>query len=177
MLQFPAGLSLDIPELRSCSPALLQTRGVRGCPGRSRIGSGDALAGAYLGSQLTVERIALWVFLGPLRNLQPTIEIFGEGYTPIGQQLVLSASGLSGRAPYGEGLEMSLPPLLTIPQGSNASILAFTLTIGASGRRDAGASKVLVPSSCPPGGFPFAGEFTYAGAATGHALAKVPCPR
>ena len=173
-------MSLDIPELRSCSPARLQTRGVSGCPARSQIGSGHAVAEAYLGSQLTVESVTLWVFLGPLRNLQPTIEIFGEGYTPLGEQMELTANALSYRAPFGEGLAMTLPPIFTIPHGSNASILTFTLTIGAigaSGRRDAAASAVLVPPQVPGRRLSVPAEFTYAGGATGHALARVPCPR
>jgi hypothetical protein len=177
VLKFPAGLSLDVPNLRSCSPARLQARGVHGCPAQSRIGGGHAIVEAYLGSQLTVESVTLWAFLGPLRNLQGTVEIFGEGYAPLGEQMVLTANGLTEPAPYGEGLELSLPPIPTVPPGSNASILTFTLTIGASGHRNADANTVLVPSRCPAGGFPFAGEFTYVDGSSGRALATVPCPR
>jgi hypothetical protein len=177
VLKFPAGLTLDVPNLRSCSPSRLQTRGVSGCPAQSRIGGGHAIVEAYLGSQLTVESVTLWAFLGPLRNLQGTVEIFGEGYAPLGEQMVLTALGLSEPAPYGEGLELSLPPIPTVPPGSNASILSFTLAIGTSGHRNANANTVLVPSRCPAGGFPFAAEFTYVDGSSGRALATVPCPR
>jgi hypothetical protein len=177
VLKFPAGLNLDIPNLRSCSPARLQARGVHGCPAQSRIGSGHAVVEGYLGSQLTLENVTLWVFLGPLRNLQATVEIFGEGYAPLGEQMVLTANGLSEPAPYGEGLELSIPPIPTVPPGSNASILTFTLAIGASGHLNANANTVLIPSRCPAGGFPFAAEFTYADGSSGRALATVPCPR
>jgi len=175
VLKFPAGLSLDIPVLRSCSAARLQISGPSGCPAQSQIGTGNAVAEVYLGTQLTVERVTLWAFLGPLRNFEPTVEIFGEGYAPLGEQVLLTASALVNRAPYGEGLTMSIPPLPTVPFGSNASILRFSLAIGASRRRNANA--VLVPSRCPAGGFPFAAEFTYAGGSTGSAFATVPCPR
>jgi hypothetical protein len=177
VLKFPVGLSLDIPNLRSCSPSRLQARGVSGCPAQSRIGGGHAIVEAYLGSQLTVESVTLWAFLGPLRNLQGTVEIFGEGYAPLGEQMVLTANGLSEPAPYGEGLELSLPPIPTVPPGSNASILTFSLTIGASEHPNAHANTVLIPSKCPPGGFPFAAEFTYVDGSSGRALATVPCPR
>jgi hypothetical protein len=177
VLKFPAGLSLDIPNLRSCSPARLQARGVRGCPAQSRIGGGHAIVEAYLGSQLTVESVTLWAFLGPLRNLQPTVEILGESYAPLGEQMVLSANALSTRAPYGEGLELALPPIPTVPSGPNASILTFALAIGATKHRRADANAVLVPSRCPAGGFPFAAEFAYADGSIGSALATVPCPR
>jgi hypothetical protein len=177
VLKLPAGLSFYIPELRSCSLARLQISGPSGCPAQSKIGTGNAIAEAYLGAHLTVENVTLWAFLGPLLNLQPTVEIFGEGYAPLGEQVVLTATALTNRAPYGEGLEISIPPLPTVPFGANASILRFSLAIGASRRRDANANAVLVPSRCPAGGFPFAAEFTYAGGSTGSALATVPCPR
>ncbi len=177
VLKFPAGVSLQIPDLRSCSPARLQISGVSGCPVQSRIGSGHAVVEEYLGSQLTVEGVTLWAFLGPLRNLQPTVEIFGEGYAPFGEQMVLTANALSDRAPYGEGLELSLPAIPTVPFGPNASILTFSLAIGLKKHRGADANAVLVPSSCPAGGFPFAAEFAYSDGSTGSALATVPCPR
>jgi hypothetical protein len=175
VLKLPAGLSLDIPVLRSCSETRLQISGPSGCPPQSQIGTGNAVAEAYLGTQLTVESVTLWAFLGPLRNLQPTVEIFGEGYAPLGEQVTLTATALANRAPYGEGLAISVPPLPTVPSGANASILRFSLAIGSSRRR--GADAMLVPTRCPAGGFPFAAEFTYAGGATGSALATVPCPR
>jgi hypothetical protein len=178
VLKFPAGLSLDIPELRSCGAARLETQGASGCPVQARIGSGHAITKAYLGTQLTIENVSLWAFLGPLRNLQATVEILGEGYSPFGEQMVLSANALAtDRAPYGEGLELSIPPISTVPSGSNVSIVTFSLEIGTSRPRGADANTVLVPSRCPAGGFPFAAEFTYAGGVTGSALATVPCPR
>jgi hypothetical protein len=178
VLKFPAGLSLEIPELRSCSAARLQVQGARGCPAQSRIGSGHAITKAYLGTQLTIENVTLWAFLGPLRNLQATVEVLGEGYSPFGEQMVLSANALAtDRAPYGEGLELSIPPIPTVPSGSDVSIATFSLEIGTSKPRSADANTVRVPSRCPAGGFPFAAEFTYAGGVTASTLATVPCPR
>lgn len=178
VLRFPAGLTLDIPELRSCSTARLQIQGAGGCPPQSKIGSGSAVAKAYLGTELTVENITLRAFLGPLRNLQATVEVLGEGYSPFGEQMVLSANALAtDRGPYGEGLELAIPPIPTVPSGSDVSIVTFSLTIGTSRPRSASANTVLVPSHCPPRGFPFAAEFTYAGGSTGSALARLPCPQ
>jgi hypothetical protein len=177
VLKLPAGLSLDIPVLRSCSETRLQISGPSGCPPQSQIGTGNAVAEAYLGTHLTVESVTLWAFLGPLRNLQPTVEIFGEGYAPLGEQVTLTATALPNRAPYGEGLAISIPPLPTVPFGANASILRFSLVIGTHRRRSADETAMLVPTRCPAGGFPFAAEFSYADGATGSALATVPCPR
>jgi hypothetical protein len=178
VLQFPAGLSLDIPSLRVCSVARLEARGAGGCPRQSEVGTGKAVVEANLGAQRIVEDVTLRAFLGPPENLQPTFEILGQGYAPIGEQLVLGATALGDRPPYGEELVMSIPPIPTLPSESEASIVSFSLTIGAGKRplpRDA--NSVLLPSRCPAGGFPFAAEFTYAGGATGSALATTVCPR
>ena len=142
ILEFPAGLSLDIPDLRSCSAARLQLQGASGCPAQAKIGSGHAVTKVYLGTQPTIENVALWAFLGPLRNLQATVEILGQGYTPFGEQMVLTANALTARAPYGEGLELSIPLIPTVPSGSDVSILTFSLEIGTSRpgtRRERGA--------------------------------------
>lgn len=178
VLRFPAGLRLEVPNLRSCTAARLRARGARGCPAQSELGGGRALVEAHAGSQILTEEVVLWTFLGPPRNLQPTFEVLGQGYTPLEKRVVFTGVVQGDRAPYGEELVMSIPPISTLPLESDASIVTFSLTIGASKRHRApGANSVVVPSSCPVGGFPFAAEFSYADGSSGSALATVPCPR
>jgi hypothetical protein len=178
VLRLPAGLSLEVPSLRSCTAARLRARGTRGCPPQSKLGGGHALVEAHAGSQILTEEVALWTFLGAPRNLQPTFEVLGQGYTPLEKRVVFTGVVLEDRAPYGEELVMSIPPISTLPLESDASIVTFSLTIGASKRHLAsGANSVRVPSSCPVGGFPFAAEFSYADGSSGTTFATVPCPR
>ncbi len=177
VLRLPAGMSLEVPSLHSCSAARLRARGSDGCPARSRLGAGHALVEAHAGSQTITENVALWAFLGPPDNLQPTFEVLAQGYTPLDERVVFSGMVMSDNAPYGEALVMSLPPVPTLPSESDASIVTFSLTVGANRRRRRGAqSTVLVPSTCPAGGFPFAAQFTYADGSDGEALATIPCP-
>ncbi len=175
ILRLPAGVSLEVPSLRSCSPARLRARGAGGCPARSQLGSGEALAETHMGSQITSERVSLHAFLGPPNNLQPTFEILAKGFTPLDEQLVFGGSVLADTPPYGEELVMSIPPVPTLPLEPDASIVTFSLTVGASRDRH-NRNTVLVPSRCPAGGFPFAAEFTYANGADGSASARIPCP-
>jgi hypothetical protein len=176
-LRFPAGLMLDLPHLSSCSPARLRLRSAAGCPTASALGRGYALVEAQPGSQTIAESISLWVFLGPLRNLQPTVVILGRGYTPFDQRVVFSGSLLADRAPYGEQLEMSIPPIATLPLEPDASIVTFSLTVGAlRPHRKRDQNTVIVPSRCPLGGFPVAGDFVYADGSAGSARASIPCP-
>ena len=57
---------------------------------------------------------------------------------------------------------MPIPPIATLTFEPDASVSSVSLTIGARALRTRDANRELVPSSCPPGGFPFAAEFTYA---------------
>jgi len=183
VLRFPAGMSLDIPRLRACSAARLRARGPSGCPAGSEIGSGQALAETHAGSQITTEEVELHAFLGPPDNLQPTFEIFAQGYTPLDEHLVFTGKVMSANAPYGEELELSIPPVPSLPLEPDASIVTFSLTVGAGRgweparpRPPHPQSTVSVPRSCPAGGFPFAAEFTYADGSDGSALSRIPCP-
>jgi hypothetical protein len=177
VVRFPAGMSLDVPSLHSCTVARLRTRGVDGCPTRSRLGTGHALVETRAGPQTIAEDVTLHAFLGPLDNLEPTFEILARGHTPLDERVVFTGSVLADRAPYGEQLVMSIPPVPTLPLEPDASVVTFSLTVGAGSRDGAhDQSAVLVPAHCPAGGFPFAAEFTYADGSVGSALATIPCP-
>ncbi len=177
VLKFPAGMGIEIPVLRSCAPERLRSRGPGACPAQSEIGRGSAVVEAHLGSQMLTESVALRMFVGPLRNLQPTVEIIGQGYTPFKERLVFGGTALSAEAPYGEELVLTIPPIATLPLEPDASILTLSLTLGADGRSRAhDANTVIVPASCPSGGFPFAAEFTYADGASASAQASDACP-
>jgi hypothetical protein len=177
LLRFPAGLSLELPALDSCAPARLRARGIRGCRLQSKLGDGSALVEVRAGSQTLTENVALSLFLGAPHNLQPTFAILAQGHTPFDERVVLNGSMLSDRPPYGQALSILLPPIRTLTFEPDASIVSFSLVIGSSdGRHGTAADAVIVPSSCPAGGFPFAAEFTYADGSSGSAAATVPCP-
>jgi hypothetical protein len=178
VVMLPAGLGLEIPTLRSCSASRLRARGAGGCPAASEIGRGRARVEAVAGSQLITEDIDLWVFLGPLRGLQPTFEVLGQGYTPLLKRIVLTGAVLPGSAPYGEELAMSIPPIATVPLEPDVSLATLTLTVGPGAHRlSRHANTILVPQRCPAGGFPFAAELTYADGSSADALATDPCPQ
>jgi hypothetical protein len=177
-VRFPAGMGLDIPNLRGCSTARLRAHGVRGCPAASRVGGGYALTDLPAGSQILNERITLSAFVGPLRNGQPTLVILAEGYTPLGERIVFTGEIRFVRAPYGEELVLNVPPIRTIPQTPDAVPVLFSLTLGVSSRaRSSSANTVIVPSRCPAGGFPFAADSTLANGARVSALSRSRCPR
>ncbi|HTB51027.1 MAG TPA: hypothetical protein VK701_08645 [Solirubrobacteraceae bacterium] len=177
VLRFPAGLGVEIPHLRSCSPSRLRSQGPSACPAQSLLGHGTALAQAQAGSQIISESIRLSLFVGPFHNLQPTFEILAQGYTPFDERVVLTGTVTPDLAPYGEDLVLSIPPIPTLPLEPDASIVTMSLTVGTpKPHRPITVNTIVVPPSCPAGGFPFAAEFTYADGSTDSVLASASCP-
>jgi hypothetical protein len=176
VVHFPPGLRLNIPSIRECTRARLQAKGAKGCPARSLIGVGHALADIHAGAGIESEEATVWAFLGPLQNGNPTIEILGQGYTPLDERVVITGTVLLDHAPYGEELVMSIPPIPTIPLEPDASTTSFSLTVGGARFRAHDPNTVIVPSHCPAGGFPFAADFTYADGSRSTSTATVPCP-
>jgi hypothetical protein len=175
-LRFPAGLTLEVPHLRSCSASRLQALGPGACPAASALGGGRAVVAAYIGSRLVSENVSLRLFLGPLHNLQPTVEVFGEGLSPFAEQVVLDGSVLVGSAPYGERLVLAIPPIATVSGAPDATIPTFSLTVGANARERRDRATVHVPRRCPARGFPFLAEFAYADGSSGAVRTAIPCP-
>jgi hypothetical protein len=176
VVHFPRGLSLHIPRLRSCTVAQLQARGAQGCPAQSLLGSGHAVAEVHAGTEFEHENATVSAFIGPFEGGDPTIEILGQGYTPLDERAVATGVLLPDRSPYGEKLVLSIPPIPSIPLEPDASVIFLTITVGGAHGAARRANTIVLSSSCPAGGFPFAAEFTYADGSTGAASATAPCP-
>ncbi len=176
VLSLPAGLTLEIPSLRSCSAERLRALGPKGCPPQSLIGRGHALAEALAGSKVIEEQVALWAFVGPPQGNNPTLELLGEGSTPVPAQVVITGTVVPAHAPYGEQLVIPIPPVPSLPSVSETSLANLTLTIGTLGPHPARSANTVVVPRCPVGGWPFAAAFTYADGSSGSAVATQPCP-
>jgi hypothetical protein len=179
VVRLPAGLGIDLRGVAVCSASRLQRHGANGCPARSRIGRGVELLEVQAGSQPIPEQAALWAFRGPDRGGRPTFEILGQGESPLQERTIAVATLSAQGPPYGSRLTVSIPPIPTVVYEPDASILSFSLTIGAVGagpRARAAAATVTVPRRCPAGGFPFAASFDFADATTASAATRVRCP-
>jgi hypothetical protein len=176
-VRFPAGMGIEIPHLRSCSTEHLQDLGASECPAQSKLGRGHAIVESRQASETIVENVALSAFLGPPEHLQPTLEVLGEATTPIAVRLVAGGRVLADRAPYGEKLVIDMPPIPTVPPSPDASIVDFSLTVGAKRGDGRAGNAIVMPARCPAGGFPLAGEFAYADGSSSNATTTIPCPR
>jgi hypothetical protein len=176
VLHLPAGMGIDLHGVGICPESRLQKNAGRGCPASSKIGSGSAFLGAHLGSLNLNERANLTAWRGPNRDGQATLEIAGQGLTPLEERVVLTGVLSADRSPYGQELTMSIPPIPTLPTEPDASTLRFSLTVRSAGRSARAGGALRVPHTCPAGGFPFAVDFTYADGSTSASTATAPCP-
>lgn len=174
VLRLPAGLSIDLTGVGVCQPSRLRSRGAAGCPGGSRIGRGHALLKVHAGSQTLPEQATISVFRGPNRGSRPTFEILGHGETPLDESAISTAVLQSDTPPYGSKLVVSVPPIPTLVYEPNASLSSLSLTIGALAGRSRG--PIVIPRSCPSGGFPFASSFTFADRSSASVSVRLPCP-
>jgi hypothetical protein len=175
VLHLPAGMSIDLHGVGICPKSRLEKNAGRGCPASSKIGAGSALMGAHLGSLNMDESATLTAWRGPNREGLPTLEIAGQGLSPLSERVVLVGVLQPDHSPYGQELTLSIPPIPTLPTEPDASTLRFLLTVGsAHGAR--GGGQLRVPRACPAEGFPFAVDFTYADGSTSSSAATAPCP-
>jgi hypothetical protein len=95
---------------------------------------------------------------------------------------VLPSSGV-----FGSQLSASVPPIPSVPNGPDVSVVSVKATIGPEhltyykhvhGRRVSFHPQgVDVPEHCPRGGFPFAAEFTFQDGSHTTASTKIACPK
>lgn len=181
VVQLPAGLVINLRGVGTCEKARLERKGASGCPSGSEIGRGHALLEVHAGSLTNPEEATVSVFRAQNHGALPAFEIFGQGETPLDESTISTAVLGPGGAPYGLKLTVSVPPIPTLVFEPNASFKSLSLTIGGVGRgrgprAHAAAGAIVVPRSCPAGGFPFAADFTFADESTASTTANVPCP-
>jgi hypothetical protein len=179
IVRLPPGLTFNLRGVGVCAKSRLQSKGAAGCPSGSLLGHGHALMKVHAGSLAVPEEATVSVFRGPNRGARPTIEIFGQGETPLDESSISTAVLEPDGVPSGSKLTVSIPPIPTLVYEPNASFVSLSLTVGGVGRgprAHAAAGSILVPRSCPSGGFPFAMSFTFANGSTTSSSARAACP-
>jgi hypothetical protein len=180
VVHLPVGLGIDMHGVGTCSETRLQARGPRGCPPSSRVGNGRATLEAHLGSQTISENASLSAFRGPNQGGHSTLEISGQGQTPLVERVLMISVIEPDHAPYGNKLVTSIPPIPTLPGEPNASTIRFSLTVGtAPGTaipRSHPSGAITVPRSCPAAGFAFGADFSFADGSSTSATALGECP-
>jgi hypothetical protein len=122
----------------------------------------------HAGSQSIPEEARLWAVRVRDRGGRPAFAILGRGESPLQQQTLSTAVLSPDRGPYGLKLSVSIPPIPTLVYEPDASIVSFSLTVGAAG-------AVVLPARCPSGGFPFAAALGFADSTSTSVSVRLPC--
>jgi hypothetical protein len=183
----PAGVTLDLEGTGVCSEELLQKKGPQACPANSRAGFGGGQGIYMLGKELVEEKYTLDFFLSDNRPGHTKLLIFLSGSTPVLVEIILKGTVIRGPKPYGLGFSVDVPEIKVLPEASNASAKSAFLTLGAHNvayyRTIHGKRKlfhvrgIVLPKSCPRGGWPVASQFTFEDGSTVMATRTVPCRR
>jgi hypothetical protein len=185
-LYAPAGLVVDARGAGQCTAATLRDRGPSGCPADSRAGFGGGVGVLELPDETIRESYTLDFFFAPRENGRMTLLAYAGAVAPAPVELVVVAKEVHAPKPYGLGFSVEVPPIPVIPGAPDASIESAFVTFGATnvayyktvhGKRTLVHIRgMLVPKTCPSGGFPTEGTIDFADGSTLTVNPTIPCP-
>jgi hypothetical protein len=185
-LYAPAGMEVDPHGVDTCAAAALEQRGPAGCPADSRAGFGGGVGALELPTETVHEPYTLDFFFAAKRHGHLQLLIYASAVAPESVELVLRARQVPAPKPYGLGFSVEVPPVTTFPGAPDASIESAFVTVGgpnvayyepvAGRRRLVRIRGLVVPKSCPSGGFPTQGTVDFADGATLTVDSAIPCP-
>jgi hypothetical protein len=188
-LHMPAGMDYTATTLglAICQPEALLAKGLTGCPNNSRLGSGSAFVEVPFGTGSGHELPEVQALMGPpTPNSNIDVLFYANGQTPVYAQLVFKGELLPSVGRFGSELNTAIPPIQSVPNGPDVSIISVEATIGPNhltyykhvhGRRvPFHPIGIAVPVQCPSGGFPFGAEFNFQDGSSTTAATTVPCP-
>jgi hypothetical protein len=187
-LHMPAGMNFTTTTLglAICNPTVLQEHGASGCPANSRLGYGNASVEVPFGTGSGHELPEIQALMGPPHNGNMVVLFYANGQTPVFAQLVFKGEVLPATGIFGSQLATLVPPIPSVPNGPDVSVLSVQATIGPNhltyykhvhGRKVAfHPVGIAVPERCPRGGFPFSAEFTFQDGSHTATSTTVPCP-
>lgn len=183
----PAGLKVDTKGVGVCDPVKLeQTLETSVCPRDSKAGFGGGVGAYEIAGQVNEEPFTLNFYRGPNENGHLVILTYLNAVSPVSVQLVLKAQVVPEPKPYGLGFTFKVPPIESLPGASNATAKSIYITLGApnaayyekvGGKRKLVHVKgIIVPKTCPKGGFPYETQFTFEDGTTNTVKQTIPCP-
>ncbi len=183
----PAGLTLNLEGTGTCTKERLENIGPSACPADSKAGFGGGQGVYSIANEVIEEPYSLDFFLANNKPGHVELLIFLKGSTPVSIELVFLATVFKGPAPYGLGFSVNVPLIKVLPEASDASAKTAFLTLGAHnvayykkvhGKRKLFHVKgIVLPKSCPRGGWQVASQFSFQDGSTEMAKRSVPCPK
>jgi hypothetical protein len=188
-LLYPANLGIATSGLgiSTCTAAILELEGPPGCPSNSVIGYGSALVEVPFGPETLQETTRTTTFMAPIQHDRLGLLFYADGESPVSAQLVFPGLVLPAAHPFGGDLSATLPLVPSVPEAPDAALVKLTTTLGPSHityyeyKRGHTIpyhpSGILLPRTCPHGGFQFAAQFLFNEGGHSSAHTTVACPR
>jgi hypothetical protein len=183
----PAGVTLDLEGTGTCNKERLENLGVQACPANSRAGFGGGEGIYQIGKELVTEEYTLDFFLSDNRPGHTAMVILLTGSKPVAIEVVFTATVTRFPKPYGLGFSVEVPLIKVLPEASDASALSSFLTLGAKNvayyrtihgkRRLFHVKGIILPKTCPKGGWPVASQFSFQDGSTVMAKRTIACPK
>lgn len=187
-LRYPRTLGLAVSGLgvATCLPATLEAAGPHGCPVDSFMGFGSAMAEVPFGPTTVREKTAITIIRAPTEAGHLALLMHAAGSNPVIAQLILPTFLLPSSSSLGESLQTKVPLIPSLPGAPDVSIVSLQARLGPQGliyNERVGAktvyyrpSGILLPDSCPRGGFRFSASFSFLDGSHANGHATVACP-
>jgi hypothetical protein len=150
------------------------------------MGRGNALAELRFGPQFVTESASISIARAADQEGHIALLLYVSGPSPVNTQILSPAQLLPAAAPFGGRLNMQLPVIASVPGAPAVAIISLHVMLGpqgltyyeqAEGSTLAYTPKgILLPTSCPRGGFQFAASFSFLDGSHPGAHTSVPCP-
>jgi hypothetical protein len=181
------GIALSGLGLATCTASRLEASGVPGCQVNSIMGFGHATAAISLGSDVVAEDVPLTILRAPDKEGHIALLFNAVGNAPLNTTAVFAGALLPAPAPFGGQVSIDVPLIPSLPGAPDVAIVRLAATLGPSGvtyyEQVAGRTLayqppgILLPPTCPKGGFPFAAQLNFLDGTHASARAIDPCPR
>lgn len=180
------GIGLSGLGLATCTAPVLEASGPTACPPNSIMGYGEALTGIILGETTIHENAPITIIRTPDQEGHFSLLFYAEGTTPVDTRILFPGLLLPASAPFGGKVSIGVPLVPTLPGAPFISVLELHATLGPHRVLYSEATNgktlryrpvgILLPDSCPRGGFPFEAQFSFSDGSTALAHTAVPCP-
>jgi hypothetical protein len=184
----PAGMSVDTLGAGICTatPVMLQEAGPTICPASSRIGFGNGVGLFELGKEILPGHFTLEFFLAPSQQGHLVMLVYVNSVSPASDQIVLVAREVRGPKPYGVGITFDVPTIASLPGAGlgweehvsvslGSAHVAYYKTVHGK-RKLIHVRGIVLPGTCPHGGFPIEAQLGFADGTMTTATSVVSCP-
>ena len=188
-LRYPNNLGIGLSGLglENCGASTLEASGPLGCPRDSVMGYGVAFTGIVLGTTPITESAPITILRAPNQEGRLSVLFYAEGSTPVDTHILFPGLLLPASSPFGGLVSIPIPLVPTLPGAPYISVIHLHATVGPRGVtyfEHAGGMTlaykprgILLPPSCPRGGFPFTARFSFSDGSQASASTKIKCPK